>query len=314
MYTESPFFEFTDSFFLVLKDGIIIDANKVFLCEMNYSKEALVGQPFASLSENKVAILNNGDVIVIPTVTGDQNINKVKWECRVSEEYHILKGTIVFNEIIPVLVHDLKSPLRAIKNLIAFIEEEEGNKLTKASQEDFAAVVRRTDRMSVLIDNVLTYSKIGSETARESNFSPKEIINEVVDQTLKSSPKAIFTITGDTKELLNKEIYFFQVIFNIIENSIVHSTKEVPEVEILLKQAPKKVIIELHDNGPGIPSAFRSSVFEVFKTLQSNHNSAQTGLGLAAVKKMMKLLCGTVYIKDSKKGGVCFVIEMNLDN
>lgn len=314
MYTETPFFDFTDSLFLVLKEGVIVDVNKSFLCDLHYDKEVVLGKMLDDLSPTKVTKLKSGDVLVIPIFTGDGHVNQVKWECIDAEGTQILKGAVVFNEVIPVLVHDLKSPLRAIKNLIAFIEEEETNILTKASQEDFDAIVRRANRMSTLIDNVLDYSKIGSEIVQKTNFYPKEIIQEVIDEVSKTCANAIFTINGESNKVFNKELYFFQVIFNIIENSIVHNIKEVPEVEVILKQHSSKIIVEVHDNGLGIPQSYRNSVFEVFKTLQSNHNTSQTGLGLAVVKKMMKLLCGVVSVKDSKKGGVCFVIEMNLDN
>jgi signal transduction histidine kinase len=113
-----------------------------------------------------------------------------------------------------------------------------------------------------------------------------------------------------------------RVLFNLLGNAV-KFTPPGGEVRCVLRAdepgdpsaGPRgRAILEVHDSGPGVPAAFRDTIFEPFRriqgTLERRHEG--TGLGLAIVADLVKLHDGTVRVEDSPLGGAEFVVELPL--
>ncbi len=213
------------------------------------------------------------------------------------------------DEFAHIVSHDLKAPLRAIKNLISFIGDEEGNVLTKESKEDFSLIEQRANRMSSLIEGVLEYSRVGREETPTTDFSLDDIVHEVADQLRPMNENVQFEIAPKFPEMRNKELFMFQIVSNLISNAIKYNDKEQPLVKISFKEAGSKLTLIVEDNGPGIEDQYKDKVFGVFETLQARDEVESTGIGLTIVKKMSMLMGGDAWIEDSEMGGAKFVVE-----
>lgn len=214
------------------------------------------------------------------------------------------------DEFAHIVSHDLKAPLRAIKNLITFISEDEDNKLSEQSTEDFELIVKRAERMSNLIGGILEYSRAGRDEAPISKFDLGEIVREVTDQLSPMNPNVQFEIGSSFSTVKSKELYMFQIISNLVSNAIKYNDKDEPKVKIDFYQKDKN-FLTVEDNGPGIEEKYREKVFGVFETLHGRDEIESTGIGLTIVRKMAKLLGGDVYIEDSNLGGAKFVVEFD---
>ena len=101
-----------------------------------------------------------------------------------------------------------------------------------------------------------------------------------------------------------------QVVINILTNAIKHNTSPKPEVRISGKLINNQYVIEISDNGPGIPSHLRPFIFEKFQRGAAQSSTGGIGLGLAISKEIMKRLGGTLALIDDRRIGTCFRITL----
>lgn len=212
-----------------------------------------------------------------------------------------------------IVSHDLKAPLRAIKNLIVFIKDEEDNKLTDESKDDFKLIEQRANRMSLLIEGILQYSRVGREESPTSEFELQTLVEEVVEQLKPMNGAAEFSVANDFPKLVTKELFMFQTVSNLVSNAIKYNDKPKPMIRIGGRQNGDKYIFWVEDNGPGIPEQYRERVFGVFETLQGRDEVESTGIGLTIVQKMTNLMGGSVKIEDSDLGGAKFIIDFSME-
>ncbi|RJX49929.1 sensor histidine kinase [Halonotius pteroides] len=97
------------------------------------------------------------------------------------------------------------------------------------------------------------------------------------------------------------------VFRNLLSNAIQHNTKEVPEVTVSVSQTASDAIIEIADNGPGIPDRHKEAMFEEGN---SGLESDGTGLGLYLVKKVVGRNNGRVEVVDNEPEGSVFVVKL----
>lgn len=213
------------------------------------------------------------------------------------------------DEFAHIVSHDLKAPLRAIKNLISFIGDEDGNVLTQESKDDFGLIQNRADRMGALIEGVLEYSRVGRVETPTTTFSLNDIVLEVTEQLRPMNTKVQFEITPNFPIMVNKELFMFQIVSNLISNAIKYNDKDQPIIKIDFKDVHNKVTLIVEDNGPGIEDEFKERVFGVFETLQGRDEVESTGIGLTIVKKMSLFMGGDAWIEDSDMGGAKFIVE-----
>lgn len=212
------------------------------------------------------------------------------------------------DEFAHIVSHDLKAPLRAIKNLITFIGEDvKDGVMSDESKEDFKMIDNRATRMTSLIDGVLEYSRVGREETPISDFNLNEIVHEVADQLKPMNEQAEFKFSGEFPEMKNKELFMFQLVSNLVSNAIKYNDKLNPIINIGCLTEGNQVKLWVEDNGPGIPVEYREKVFGVFETLQGRDEVESTGIGLTIVKKMALQMGGDATIEDSELGGAKFV-------
>lgn len=96
-----------------------------------------------------------------------------------------------------------------------------------------------------------------------------------------------------------------RMLLNLILNAA-DATNETGRIDIRLIDRPDAAIIEVHDNGPGVPQDQRKIIFEPFYTTKASGN----GLGLLSLKVCVQEHQGTVEVTDSDLGGACFRITL----
>ena len=244
-----------------------------------------------------------GRLVELQNIKSDLEINSQKLEDKNEE----------LDEFAHVISHDLKAPLRAIKNLIGFIREDNEESVFSAdSKSDFELIERRADRMSSLIDGVLEYSRVGREETPTTEFELKEIVTEVTDQLRPMNEKVKFDVNDSFPRVKNKELFMCQMVSNLVSNAIKYNDKEIPEIRITSHVNENICEVWVEDNGPGIPERSREKIFGVFETLERRDDVESTGIGLTIVKKMAMQMGGDSFVTDSSLGGAKFVCSFNV--
>ena len=106
-----------------------------------------------------------------------------------------------------------------------------------------------------------------------------------------------------------------QALVNLVENAIKYGKSEdvgAGKITIAARREPERIVIEVADNGPGIPQAERTRVFERFARLEVSRTEPGAGLGLALVSAVVHLHGGTIVFEDNAPGARA-VITFPLD-
>lgn len=209
--------------------------------------------------------------------------------------------------------HDLKAPLRAISGFAQIIERRYRHTLNEEASHYFDNIITASERMGILINELLEYSRVGRGAISLQPVSLKRIIIQVLDilsEQVKlagaelSIPEDLPVVSGDAGLLR-------QVFTNILDNAIVFRRKNVPLcITIGCRDENNNIIVSVTDNGIGIPEEYCEKVFNMFQRLHSDEEYPGTGIGLAIVMKVVKLMNGQVWVESTPEKGSVFYVKL----
>lgn len=210
-----------------------------------------------------------------------------------------------------MVAHDLKAPLRAINSLIDFMSEDLEDKEFEALPGHLRMIKEKSIHMVHLIRDILEYSKVGTEEVVSENLALKYFINDICFEVSVSGTNIEVYNKVDDLSILNKKVFLYQTISNIVNNAVKYSDKKKCIVEISSKEQGDFVEISIDDNGPGIPEKHRERIFDVFQVAHDRNDVESTGIGLSIVKRLVDRMGGKIRCEEGEKGGARFVFTLN---
>jgi PAS domain S-box-containing protein len=200
-----------------------------------------------------------------------------------------------------VASHDLRAPLTAIASLVHWIEEDTATLLPPGSAKHLALIKNRVGRMGKLLEDLLDYSRAG-RMANEIEFvDTAEMVAQVTDLVRGAAPVTIRTQGLPAFETVRTPLY--QVMRNLISNSIKHHDGDECVLEISASEQGPFYVFRVADDGPGIPRQFHKKVFNMFQTLRPRDEVEGSGMGLALVRKVVERYGGYVQLIESDGRG-----------
>jgi PAS domain S-box-containing protein len=206
-----------------------------------------------------------------------------------------------------VASHDLQEPLRAVANYTQLLARKYNGHLDEKADKYIGYIVDGATRMQQLINDLLTYSRVGRQTL---NLQPIDF-NVLVQRALDDLRMAIAdcnavvttdslpTVVGDTAQLT-------QLLQNLIGNAIKYRDQEAPRIHISSRQADDEWIFSVKDNGIGIDPQYAERIFVIFQRLHTRRDYSGTGIGLAICKKIVELHQGRIWVESQLGQGSVF--------
>lgn len=212
-------------------------------------------------------------------------------------------------DLIANITHDLKTPLGLIKGYCEMLLDFYGDDKEKRNRY-LNAALNEVDRMSKMIDDVLSLSKLqsGLVKLKISSFNLKNLVDDVV---LSFEPllqgKNINIVTENLDVIVNGDAELIRrVIMNLLSNSIKSINKGgLITISSILENNHVKVIVS--DTGKGIEKEKLQNVFEKFYKVDNKG----TGLGLAIVKEILDLHGSEYYIESEIDKGTSFYFTLD---
>ena len=216
------------------------------------------------------------------------------------------------------VAHELKNPLTSLQSAIETIqisnEEEEKKQLIKIAIKD----LKRLDR---LISDISSSSRLEVELAKGEFdiIDIRDVLKSVMEVTKTNITKRMnvdinLKLPKNKIETLGIGDRIAQVFYNLIDNALSFS-KEGSVIDIIVTTTENEAIIEIKDQGPGIPKENLGKIFERFYTYRPEEKSFgnNSGLGLSICKQIIKSLNGTIIATNRLEGGSVFTVTLPLN-
>jgi len=236
-------------------------------------------------------------------------------EIRVAERTAELKAANKELEAFSYSVsHDLRTPLRAIDGFSQILLEDYPDKLDREGRRVLDVIRDNTGRMGKLIDDLLTFSRLGRKGMEKKEINMEKLAKDVFEQLkdtaaqrkLKMKINALPPARGD-------ESLIREVLQNLLSNAIKFTKDEDTSlIEVGGKVEDKENIYYVKDNGVGFDMKYVDKLFGVFQRLHSQEDFKGTGVGLAIVQRIIHRHGGRVWAKGKVNKGATFYFTLPL--
>lgn len=212
-----------------------------------------------------------------------------------------------------IVSHDLKAPLRGIKNIAMWIREDCAGTLNDTALTHMALMDKQIIKMENLIKAVLEYSKTGTRRGNVEWIHLDSLIKDVIEM-VDMDANTRFTISTKVPELKGTKIVISQVLQNLISNSVKHNKNEKKKVEIEVVETDGMARFMVADNGPGIAAIDQERIFDLFQNLRNSVDYDSSGIGLSVARKMIEENGGRMWLESEQGRGAKFYFTVPLDD
>jgi PAS domain S-box-containing protein len=209
--------------------------------------------------------------------------------------------------------HDLRAPLRSINGYAKMIEEDYQEVLDDEGKRLLSIVQHNAQRMGKLIDDLLSFSRLGRKELQKSTIHAKEFIEAAINELNKLAPHHAEIKTGRLADFQADYALINQVFVNLLSNAVKYSSKkEKPVITIDSEIKNNEVIYRISDNGAGFDMKYSDKLFGVFQRLHSDTEFEGTGVGLAIVQRIITKHGGKVWAEGKVNEGATFYFSLPL--
>ena len=209
-----------------------------------------------------------------------------------------------------IVSHDLSEPLRSISGFSYLLQEEYQSRLDQEAQEYLDFINDGALRMKTLIEDLLAFSRVGSQNLVLTLIDCTEVITEVISNLQAAIMENQVQIECETlPKIVADRTKFAQLWQNLIANAIkFHNSESTPQIHISATQEAQKLIFAISDNGIGIPPQYTKEIFSVFRKLHNPQQYPGTGIGLAICRRIAELHGGKIWVKSTLGQGSTFYV------
>ena len=312
---------------IVDDDGLVTMVNQVLAQSLGYTPAQLVGRPLAALLPERyrghhaslmagyhrtgeARMMGQGRDLTALHADGSElpveiGLSRVRWQRRamtlaaVSDislrkrlELELRQANANLEEFTYVASHDLRSPLRGIADLVDWINDDLGDNPPPAVRKNLDRISQRIQRMDRLMDDLLSYARAGRAA---SDFSPVDL-DAMVRGILEMQP-----LRPGMQVQLALAVAPFQatrvpletVLRNLLANAVKHHDRPDGQLRVQARHDDSVCLIEVIDDGPGVPAAAHARIFKLFQTATAAERGG-SGIGLALTKRLVEVHGGRI--------------------
>jgi two-component system OmpR family sensor kinase len=202
--------------------------------------------------------------------------------------------------------HELRSPLTSIRANAGFLANRTG-----ASEEDKLDATRdisaEADRMSELIDDLLTLARADARTDTPAALVPVDLVGVVrsVERRARNLPISVAIDVPAEAVVLGDYASLAELVWILIDNADRHGGDN---VIANVRAAGDDIVFSVSDDGPGIPDGHAGLVFDRFHRAESARSGPGYGLGLAIARSIVDVHGGTITASNGDDGGAVFSV------
>ena len=212
--------------------------------------------------------------------------------------------------------HDLQEPLRTMRTYAQLLTNRYRGKLDSEADKFLDFIVGASARMGFLVQDLLAYARLTTETERPSSIALDEDLEAALTHLDKAIKDGGATITHDPMPTLpvdrGQMVRLFQ---NLIGNAVKYRKPDEPsKVHVSAEQRGQEWVISIRDNGIGFDPQYASSIFVPFKRLHTAEEYPGTGVGLAICKRIVQAHGGRIWAESVPGEGTTFAFTLPVES
>lgn len=219
-----------------------------------------------------------------------------------------------------VAAHDLQEPLRKIQTFSDRVKIKAQGSLSEEAMDYLDRVQSSAKRMQVLINDLLTYSRVTTKAKPFEMISLEQIMQQVCsDLEVRIEQTQGKVIYKNLPSIEADSVQMHQLFLNLIGNGLkFHKAGAPPIVEVSAdiieakdKGRPQNICrISVKDNGIGFDEKYLDRIFTIFQRLHGRHEYEGTGIGLAVCRKIVDRHGGKITATSHVDEGATFIVTL----
>ena len=326
---------------IVDDEGSILMANRVLAESLGYQPATLAGKPLCTLlperyrgghdalmagyratgesrmmGQGRDLTARHADGTELPVEIG---LSRVRWQRRpltlaaISDisvrkrlELELRQANADLQEFTSVASHDLRSPLRGIADLVAWIVADLGGAPPPDVRRNLDCIDQRIQRMERLIDDLLSYARAG-RAATEFTLVDLETLVRGIFEIQPMPPGFEVELCLDVAPFQATRTPLETALRNLLGNAVKHHDRAGGRLRVQALHDDSYCEISVIDDGPGVPPQARERIFKLFQTLTATERGS-SGIGLALTKRVIEVHGGRLEVISPVEAGrgACF--------
>ncbi|MEU3254270.1 ATP-binding protein [Streptomyces sp. NPDC006997] len=211
-----------------------------------------------------------------------------------------------------VASHDLQEPLRKVSSFTQLLQRRYGGQLDDRADQYIGFAVDGANRMQVLINDLLAFSRVGRVHNDHTEVDLAEVLERTLDTLSVSIEESGAEITHDPLPTVLGDPTQLGILWqNLLSNSVkFRAPDRTPRIRVSVTRAGDDWEFAVADNGIGIEPDFQDKVFVLFQRLHTREAYPGTGIGLAMCKKVVEFHGGTIAVDAEHSPGTRIVFTL----
>lgn len=204
--------------------------------------------------------------------------------------------------------HDLRAPLRAIDGFSLALLEDRGDALDERGRHYLERVRAATQRMGLLIDDLLALSRVGRAPVERREVDLAELARHVLAELQEAEPERVVeTVVPPTLPVAADRSLMSVLLHNLLANAWKFTSRtEGARIELGVERRDGEIAYTVRDNGAGFDMRYAEQLFAPFQRLHSVDEFPGTGVGLATVRRIVQRHAGRVWAEGEVGRGATF--------
>jgi PAS domain S-box-containing protein len=267
---------------------------------------------FLDVSARGVPVLRaDGSVREWVGICTDSTARKRAEEALIQRTRELERSNAELQQFAYVASHDLQEPLRVVANFTQLLAERYASQLDDDAREFIAFAVGGAVRMQRLIQDLLAYSRVGTQSRVLEPVDCNEALGRAVSNLRISVAENAALVSHDKLPLIQADAtQLVQLFQNLIGNGIKFRGANPPRVHISAVRKGDDWIFSVRDNGIGIEPQYAERIFALFQRLHRPEEFSGTGIGLTICKKIVERHGGKIRVESEPGHGSTFLFSM----
>ena len=223
----------------------------------------------------------------------------------------LAKSNTELEQFAYVASHDLQEPLRMVASYVQLLARRYQGKLDSDADEFIAFAVDGATRMQGLINDLLAYSRVGTQGAEFASFPLERALGTALQNLQIALAETDAEVTQEPlPRVLGDERQLVQLLQNLVANALKFRREDPPRIHISTRQEGEEWIICVQDNGIGIEPQYLQRIFIIFQRLYTRQEYPGTGIGLAICKRIVERHGGRIWVESTPGEGSTFCFSL----